>query len=101
MTVHGGIPETLVPYLQEYDAAALDLERDADVIIGRALEFGTRAELRWLFQRYGRDRMATFVRRRGFRTLSRRAFNYWRLILDVGEFERPPWLSESTRLWDF
>lgn len=97
----GRIPDTLAPYLPEYDPAALDLERDADVIIGRTLEFGTRTELQWLFGHYGGDRVAAFVRRRGFRILSRRAFNYWCLVLEVEEFERPPFLSGPKTLWDF
>lgn len=95
------IPPTLTRYFQEYRVEDLDLERDADLIIERTLEFGTQDELRWLFATYGTGRIQDFVRRRGFRRLSRRAFTFWLRVLGIKEYGRPPWLTERLRLWRF
>jgi len=70
------IPEGLWPYFQEYDPTCLDLEGDADLIIQRALEFGTWDEVRWMFAMYGRRRIHAFLRKRGERLLSPVTFNY-------------------------
>ena len=50
------IPAGLVPYFQEYDPAALNLQGDADLILQRTLEYGTWEEVRWLFGIYGARR---------------------------------------------
>lgn len=93
------IPDTLAPFFPEYDFATLDVEADAQVIVERVLEYGTRTDLRWLFVHYGQDRIRDFVRRRGCRALSKRAFNYWRLVLGVDEYQQPPWVETATELW--
>lgn len=95
------IPPTLARCFQEYRVADLDVEKDADLILGRTLEFGTRAELRWLFGTYGAERIRDFVRRRGFRRLSKRAFTFWRTVLGVKEYARPPWPSTGPSVWRF
>ncbi len=97
------IPPTLTRYFQEYRVEDLDIVQNADLIIGRVLEFGNRAELRWLFATYGADRIRDFVRRRGFRKLSKRAFTFWRTVLGITETEcvRPPWLTEGVSVWRF
>jgi hypothetical protein len=68
------IPATLRPFFQEYDFGKLDPERSAFTIIERTLAWGDRAELRWLFARYGRQRLAEWVRQAGWRCLPRRRF---------------------------
>jgi hypothetical protein len=95
------IPATLVPYFQEYDFETLSPESDADLIIGRVLEHGNRAELRWLFETYPKARIKEFVRENGFRALTRRSFNFWRLILRVGNYKQPPWLKTKSPIWRF
>lgn len=71
------IPAGLQPYFQEYDPGRLNLEKDADLIIQRALEFGTWDEVRWLFETYGSGRIRLFLRSHGERMLSPVAFHYW------------------------
>ena len=93
------IPDTLASLFLEYDFARLDVESDVQVIMERVLEHGTRSDLQWLFAQYGRDRIRDFVCRHGFRSLSQRAFNYWRLVLDVDEYRRPPWGGTAKKLW--
>jgi hypothetical protein len=94
------LPEGLWPYFQEYDPARLDVERDADLIIQRALEFGTWDEVRWLFATYRRQRISLFVRKRGERLLSPVTFNYWRKLLGVNNWESSPFPTSKGELWE-
>ncbi len=70
------IPRGLWPYFQEYDPQALDLSNDANLILQRALKFGTWEEVRWLFRTYGKKRIGTFIIQRGKRVLSPVTFHY-------------------------
>ena len=94
------LPEGLWPYFQEYDPARLDLKGDADLIIQRALEFGTWDEVRWLFATYGRQRIGLFLRKRGERLLSPATFNYWRKLLGIKQWQSSPFLTSKGELWD-
>jgi hypothetical protein len=96
----GEIPSGLRPHFQEYDPAALDLERDANLIIQRTLEYGTWDEVRWLFGTYGRARIRAFVRERGERMLSRVTFTYWRKLLGVRRWRRSPFPTAAGEVWD-
>lgn len=78
------------PYFQEYSLESLRVNRDADVIIQRTLEFGTWADIRWLFQVYHRQRISRFLRRHGERWLSPVTFYYWRKLLDVRRWQTAP-----------
>ncbi|MDE3091761.1 MAG: hypothetical protein KGJ80_20505, partial [Chloroflexota bacterium] len=60
------IPRTLAPFFQEYTFETLDAERDAELVIERTLAWGNREELRWLFGRYGRARVAEWVQRKSW-----------------------------------
>ena len=95
------IPSTLTRQFQEYRVEDLDVERHAGLILARAPGFGSRADLRWIFFAYGTERVRDFVRRRGFRKLSRRAFGFWRTVLGVTEYVTPPWLTERSPVWRF
>jgi hypothetical protein len=96
-TVVDEIPRTLAQFFQEYTFENLDAERDAELVIERTLAWGNRAELRWLFGRYGRARVAEWVRRKGWGYLPKRRFNYWCLMLDVVDPQkRQGWQS---RIW--
>lgn len=95
------IPPGLAPYFQEYSLPSLDLEEDAPLFIGRVLEHGTRKELKWLFESYGKRRIKTFVAVRGYRILSTRAFTFWRTVLKIQEFKKPPWLKDKRVVWRY
>ena len=95
------IPEGLKPYYQEYDPEGLELTEDADLIIQRALEFGTWDEVRWLFEVYGAKRIRTFLRQRGERWLRPVTFNYWRKLLGVRRWKRSPFPTAKGELWQF
>lgn len=93
------IPKRLGPYFQEYDFKTLNLERDANIIMQRTLEFGTIQEIQWLFRVYGKARVKQFVRELGERGLSRRGFNYWKLLLGVRTWRKSPFPVLREQLW--
>lgn len=53
-----GIPRSLAPFFQEYDLEKLDPDEHWELMVERTLAYGDRGELRWLFDRYGRLRLA-------------------------------------------
>lgn len=95
------LPSSLLPALQEYDGRARDLERDALVIIERALEHGDSDALKWLFGRYGESRIREIVADRGARHLSPRAFGFWRIVLEVDDVQAHPWISVARATWPY
>lgn len=94
------IPIGLKPYFQEYDIASLHIKRDADLIIQRALEFGTWDDIRWVFQVYRAKRIRLFVRERGERWLKPVTFNYWRLLLEIRRWKKSPFPTKKGELWN-
>lgn len=84
------IPVSLKTYFQEYNLDDLLLQRDADLIIQRILEFGNWDEIRWLFGTYPRERIQRFLRERGDRWLKPVTFNYWRKLLGVRSWRKAP-----------
>ncbi|MDH7487346.1 MAG: hypothetical protein QHJ81_13870 [Anaerolineae bacterium] len=93
------IPEGLWPYFQEHDPQKLELQRDANLIIQRTLEYGTWDEIRWLFRVYGGDRIRTFVSEYGERMLSRVTFNYWRKLMGVHQWRHSPFPTAAEEVW--
>ena len=81
------IPSSLAPFFQEYDLAQLDVERSAATIIERTLRFGNREELRWLFRRYPRTTITTWVTQWGHFVLPKHHLAFWRLVLDLDSYE--------------
>jgi hypothetical protein len=65
----------------------IDLEKNANYVIERFLEYGTLEGVRWLRKRYGDDRLREFILKKRFRIRSPRTLNYWRIILDIPEAE--------------
>ncbi len=94
------IPSGLHPYFQEYEVTALDLKRDANLIIQRTLEFGTWEEIRWLFSAYGSKRVRSFLRRYGERWLRPVSFHYWRKLLRIRDWQRSPFPTIKGELWN-
>lgn len=75
----------------EYDFDSMNLEAYQGVIIERILERGSWEQIRWLFNTYGEKLVADWVRKHGYRLLSKRSFALWRLSLDIDDFFVPPW----------
>ena len=94
-----GIPRSLQPAFQEYDLEKLDLERDAFTIIERTLAYGDREELRWLFARYGQERIIEWIRQAGWWRLPRRRFGFWTAFFDIHDYRRNPWGKKG--IWPY
>jgi hypothetical protein len=93
------IPSGLVPYFQEYDVSQLDFANDANLVIQRALEFGTWSEIRWLFKTYGSQRIRLFLREHGERWLSPVTFYYWRKLFGLRKWKSSPFPTSKGELW--
>ena len=77
------IPATLAPFFQEYDLTSLNPQKDSHTLIERTLQYGNRAELRWLFQTYSREQIRTWVEHFGQEKLPEPHRTFWRLILET------------------
>jgi hypothetical protein len=81
----------------------LDVDRHAPFVLERLLEYGSLASARWALDTYGTERLTTFLRERGIRTLSRKTLSFWTLLLGLeGEpcFHRSS-LDRSRPYWNF
>lgn len=107
-TRRSDIPASLAPFFQE-----CDLERSASTIIERVLQYGNRAEIRWLFSVYSRQQVTDWVLRWGRYALPEPHRTFWQLVLDLPEMLRgvrvvffgygypmlePFWEAEGVRL---
>ncbi len=79
------IPLTLAPFLQEYEFSKLNPQRDSHTIIERALQFGNRSEIRWLFTVYSQEQIASWVRQFGKDVLPQPHRAFWQTVLEVTE----------------
>jgi len=83
-----GIPRSLAPCFQEYNLEQLDPARHTELIIERVLAYGDRRELRWLFDRYGREQTTNWVQRLGALRLPWRRYNLWCVLLELPPAQR-------------
>lgn len=77
------IPLSLSPFFQEYDITKLTPEKDAHTIIERVLQYGNRAEIKWLFETYSNDIIAAWVGRWGNEVLPEPDRRFWNLVLNT------------------
>jgi len=93
------IPKGLLPFFSDY--SRLDFKKDKDVIIPRALDFGTIYELRWLFKTYSKRIIKQFVKTRGFRALSARTFNFYCHLFSITKYHRPDFAKDKYSYWKY
>jgi len=98
MESENSLPADAAWLFPEYDFEAIEPERYKGVIIERILERGSWEQLCWLFATYGEEDVAAWVRRHGFRLLSKRSFALWRLALGVDDYEAPEWAIEAKKM---
>jgi hypothetical protein len=79
------IPRSLAPFFQEYDIAKLVPENDSHTIIERVLQFGNRAELRWLFSVYPETEISNWVRLFGSDKLPQPHRSFWQIVFEINE----------------
>jgi hypothetical protein len=92
------IPVTAAPFFQEYAFPSLDVEKHAALVIERILAYGDRAEVRWLFETYGLDRVRAWVEQEGTRLLSRRRYQLWTVMFDIPVPDR---IAERRQAWPY
>ena len=98
LLAHNRLPADAAWLFPEYDFDTMDADSHKSVIIERVLERGTWEQLRWLFATYSETSVAEWVRRHGFRLLSRRSFALWRLALGVADYIAPEWAIQAKRM---
>jgi hypothetical protein len=79
------IPLTLAPFFQEYDFTKLNPQTDSHTIIERILQFGNRAELRWLFQTYPQEQIKEWVKIFANDKLPQPHRAFWKIVLEIKE----------------
>lgn len=79
---------------------ALDLKRDANLIIQRTLEFGTWEEVRWVFITFGSKRVRLFLRQYGERWLRPVNFHFWRKLLRIRKWRHSPFPTVKGEVWN-
>lgn len=77
------IPQSLAPFLQEYNLTTLDPKTAAPLLIERALQYGNRAELHWLFAQYPREEIVGWVKRFGKDRLPHPHIDFWQVVLEI------------------
>lgn len=78
--------------------ARLDVDRDADYVLARVLEFGGEVDVRWLVRHYGLDRIHVFLATSGHPELTPRALSFWRAVLHAENetWRAPPAFRRSS-----
>jgi hypothetical protein len=89
------LPPDLEWMFPEYDFAEVGLSSHQGVIIERVLEKGAWEQVRWLFKSYSEEKVADWVRKHGYRMLSKRSFALRKLALDIKEIEVPEWVIQA------
>jgi hypothetical protein len=82
----------------EHDFDSMNLDDYQGVIIERVLERGSWTQLRWLFKTYGESLVADWVRKHGFRLLSKRSFALWRLTLGIIDYTATDWMIAAKEM---
>ena len=86
----------------DVDVDAIDLDAHAEGILARVLERGRLADVRWVIDRYGMDRIHRFFRDVGSPELSDRTRTFWRAVFQAKEeqwAEPPAWRRNSSPHW--
>lgn len=89
------LPASTAWLFPEYDFASIDVRKHRYVIMQRILERGDWSEINWLFDNYHERGVRAWVRRWGFRALSRPSFALWKLVLNIRRFDAPLWALEA------
>jgi uncharacterized protein DUF6922 len=79
------IPISLTPFFQEYNFEALNPEKDSHTIIERVLQFGNRAEIKWMFSVYSQGQVVAWVRQFGNDKLPQPHRTFWKIILESND----------------
>lgn len=76
-------PPAVRACLWSYDLSALDVERDATLIITNVLNFGTKEATDWLFGTYPRPQIATVIEKPLPGRWDKKSLALWSLMFGV------------------
>lgn len=79
----GELPQNMRAFFWDVDPAKLSIAESAHFIIGRLMEHGDEAAVRFLLKNYGRDEMVRVLRKS--RSISRCSRVFWSLFLGIDE----------------
>ena len=89
------LPMSTAWLFPEYNFATMDVRKHRYVIMERILEHGNWNEINWLFEQYHTRSVRAWMRRWGFRALSRQSFALWKLVLNIRRFDAPAWALDA------
>lgn len=98
----GQLPADLRWLFPEVDFVALDAERDRAFVLGRVLERGRLADVRWALETYGDAGVLAFLRHSGCVELSSRTLGFWRAYFKAENesWNTPPaWRRNNSAHW--
>jgi len=79
------VPTSLAPFMQEYKFSVISPQTHASLLIERALMYGSRAEIRWLFAEYPRTQIVTWIKHFGRERLPHPHIDFWKIVLEIQE----------------
>lgn len=101
--VMSAIPASSRWIFWDVDPDAIELERDANGVLARVLERGCLADVTWLIQTYGLDRIHGFFRDVWAPEVSARTRSFWRAFFEAENetWATPPaFRRNSSSLWN-
>ena len=90
------IPPSSALFFQEYRFEDLDSTQHQRLIMERLLAYGNRAEVRWVFQRYGEGAVKSWLQAEGRFKLPRLRYRLFCAILDLSPIEHE---RVKKRIW--
>lgn len=90
------MPATTRRLFAHYDLSSSFVDDAPGLVIGRVLEEGDTADLRWLFASFDDAQIGDWLEHHGSRQLSRRSLSFWKTILGREVPALPP---AQEQLW--
>ena len=96
------LPRELFRFFWDCDPQQLAVDRHADQILTRLLDYGDLAAARWALKTYGEARIRHYLLSRGRKTLSRKTIAFWRALLGLDDDPclQPSSLERSRPFWN-
>ena len=98
MKDQSGIPPSSAQFFQEYHFNDLDPDMHADLVMERLLAFGSRPEIRWVFDRYGKQAVIAWLQEKGSYKLPRPRYKMFCVILGLTPILHP---RVQKRIWPY
>jgi hypothetical protein len=86
----------------DVDPGAIDLARDRRYVLGRVLERGRMADVRWVVSEYGTEGVHEFFRAGAHPEVSRATWSLWRAFFNESDSEWPTvpdWRNNNAAPW--